>query len=193
MTTRRCEWEDGRGRCRQPGSGSPALCPRHFRLYHFPEGDAEPTMVEHLLNHPSVRRFGRTVDERLHGLMEHLADNFESQVARMLGGEPEQRPGYQGPDSGFHSEWPPRPEPREQPRSRRARPSEPPPRERPPARDSDDPRVILGFSPTEQLSADLIKKRRRALARLFHSDMGGNPESMRRLNQAADALLAQVV
>jgi hypothetical protein len=187
--TRRCEWEDGRGRCRQQGTGTPALCPRHFRLYHFPEGDAEPTLFESVLNHPSVRRFGRTVDERLQGLMNQLADGMEDRVAQMLGGAPHQRPGYQGPESGFHSEWPPRVEADEPPnghsRGHNGHTSGQ-------SSHQEDPRVVLGFSPTESLSASIIKKRRRELARLFHTDVGGNPESMRRLNQAADALLAQV-
>lgn len=53
----------------------------------------------------------------------------------------------------------------------------------------EDPRVVLGFSPDEQLSVELIKKRRKDFAKILHSDKGGNDASMARINAAVDELL----
>jgi len=51
----------------------------------------------------------------------------------------------------------------------------------------------LGFEPGEQLTAEKVQKRKQALARVFHPDMqGGSEAQMKRINQAADTLLAKL-
>jgi hypothetical protein len=53
-----------------------------------------------------------------------------------------------------------------------------------------NPRVVLGFPPDMTLTEELIKKRKRELARIYHPDGGqGNTEAMSRLNWASDLLL----
>lgn len=76
----------------------------------------------------------------------------------------------------------PRARPRPAPSPRR--PSPPPPR--------DDPRVVLGIPPSAPLTKELIKEKKRQLAKIYHPDAQGNPEAMRRVNKAADELLAML-
>lgn len=80
----------------------------------------------------------------------------------------------------------------------RARAGSPP---RPPPRAAPDPqvearrlaRITLGFDETEKLTAELVKDRKRALARVFHPDTGkGSVAHMQRINQAADLLLKEI-
>ena len=70
-------------------------------------------------------------------------------------------------------------------------PPPPPPRTPPPPpRAVEDPRVILGFEPGEQLTSARVKARKRELAKLFHPDKeGGSAHAMKRVNEAADELL----
>ena len=78
-------------------------------------------------------------------------------------------------------------------------PQQPPPRQppRPPPSSPPDQsaaaRIVLGFEPNETLTKDMIDKRKKALARVFHPDMqGGSEAHMKRINQAADVLLAKL-
>lgn len=50
-------------------------------------------------------------------------------------------------------------------------------------------RAVLHFAPDEPVTADAVRKRRKELARLCHSDLGGSDVAMRRVNQAAQILL----
>lgn len=65
----------------------------------------------------------------------------------------------------------------------------PPPRQAP----VEDPRIVMGFGPNEELTVDKVKARKKALAQILHSDKaGGSPEGMMRLNQAADRLIKEM-
>jgi hypothetical protein len=64
----------------------------------------------------------------------------------------------------------------------------PPPRPRRPT--GSDPRSVLGFSPGERLTTDMVKKRYRELARQHHPDVGGSTAKMQEINIAADELMA---
>ena len=83
-----------------------------------------------------------------------------------------------------YAECPPRPR-----NGDRRQPPPPPPRPTPLL---EDPRIILGFPPNLQLTETMIKKRRRELAAIYHSDHGGSEEAMKRLNSAVSQLLAQL-
>ena len=48
----------------------------------------------------------------------------------------------------------------------------------------------MGFGADTPLTVKLVKERRRKLAELYHPDHGGSDAAMRRINAAADALLA---
>lgn len=50
-------------------------------------------------------------------------------------------------------------------------------------------RRIMGFGPTEPLTADMIRKRKRTLAERYHPDRGGSTERMAAINDAADILM----
>jgi len=53
-----------------------------------------------------------------------------------------------------------------------------------------DPRRVLGFTPSERLTTDVLKRRHRELARKHHPDMGGSVTAMQAINIAVDALTA---
>lgn len=73
------------------------------------------------------------------------------------------------------------------------RPTNDPPRpQRPPRPTNEDPRNVLGFGPHVKLTVEVIKERRKELAKLFHPDHSGSPEAMRKVNAAADALLGKL-
>lgn len=68
-------------------------------------------------------------------------------------------------------------------------PQAPPPRSTP----VEDPRVVMGFGPSEPLTVEKVKARKKAMAQVLHSDKaGGSPEGMMRLNRAADQLLKEI-
>ena len=54
------------------------------------------------------------------------------------------------------------------------------------------PREVLGFSPAEKLTVEIVKKRQRDLVKIFHPDRGGNTAAMQRYNAAASELLKQL-
>jgi hypothetical protein len=87
------------------------------------------------------------------------------------------------------------PRPGEQQQRQQQQQRRPPPP--PPRAPAPDPlqraRELLGFEPTERLTVEKIQKRKQALARVFHPDMAGGSEAqMKRINAAADALLAKL-
>lgn len=105
-------------------------------------------------------------------------------AARELGGQP----GMPFPFPFPHGGNPPRAE-----RPRQAPPPPPPGPAAPDRRALAAARVTLGFQPADVLTADVIKKRRRTLARKYHPDAtGGSPEKMASVNAAADLLLEEI-
>lgn len=73
----------------------------------------------------------------------------------------------------------------------RAQAPPPPPPEDPRIEIERKARHILGFKPRDALTEDVIKDRRRKLAKKFHPDVaGGSVERMAAVNDAADVLLA---
>lgn len=64
----------------------------------------------------------------------------------------------------------------------------------PPAAPRPDPREVLGFEPSTPLTAELVRQRRKELAKIFHPDTGqaGSEAAMKRVNAAAEELLANL-
>ncbi len=159
--------------CTRRGYGDPPICDEHYE-----EMEEEEDVVQHtvdvVVNHPRVQ-----------GLFAYFAsgvDRIAETVDRVARGEGFRRPQPQAvPDDAEE----PQPQRREAPR----RPQPPPPRSAP---RQEDPRVVFGFPATLPLTREIIKKRHRELARILHSDTGGNDESMKRLNAARDLLFTQV-
>lgn len=56
----------------------------------------------------------------------------------------------------------------------------------------EDPRVVLGFKSTDKLTVEMVKNRRRELAKILHPDKGGSDEAMQRMNTAADKLMKEI-
>ena len=53
--------------------------------------------------------------------------------------------------------------------------------------------MVMGFEPTEPLTKAKISDRKQKLARVFHPDMpGGSEAQMKRINHAADLLMAKL-
>lgn len=53
--------------------------------------------------------------------------------------------------------------------------------------------MILGFEPAEILTIERVQDRKKALAKVFHPDLhGGSEAQMKRVNAAADVLLAKL-
>jgi hypothetical protein len=116
-----------------------------------------------------------------------MVEQIGQQKLQQLPQNPQHSPHYQGPGQGFSSTTDRgAPRGKRKQRTRRAKAPQAPPQTK------EDPRIVLGFPPNQALTQDQIKKRRRELARILHSDQGGNDESMKRLNSAADALLSQL-
>lgn len=93
-------------------------------------------------------------------------------------------PGHAPPGSA--SPW-------SQPHRAGPRPPPPPPPSSPPPDPTAQARIVLGFEPTERLTREMVSDRKKALARVFHPDMAGGSEAhMKRINQAADVLLAKL-
>lgn len=72
----------------------------------------------------------------------------------------------------------------------KAVPKRPPPP--PPPAPKESARQVLGFGPTEAVTAGQVKDRQRALAKILHPDKGGNTSAMQRINEAATALLKEI-
>jgi hypothetical protein len=118
-------------------------------------------------------------------LLQHQAvQDVFSQVKQAMRDPSKLSPHYQGPGQAYAAEAPPR-------QHHQYRPPPPPPRQ-PASQAPEDPRAILHFGPRDKLTADIVRKRQRQLARLAHPDQGGSDEAMRRINTAADVLISQL-
>lgn len=163
----RCVFGDGAYQCPKRGIGDPPLCREHYELLREAEYEDEQTVE------PDV--FQTLVDQFLgHPYIRSRIDL----VVDAIGDPARFHPGYQGPGQAYAAECPPRSE------------TAPPPRQ--PPLSMEDPRQIMHFSPNETLTADLVRKRQRQLARLAHPDTGGSEEAMRRINDAAGRLISQL-
>jgi hypothetical protein len=53
-------------------------------------------------------------------------------------------------------------------------------------------RIVLGFGPNEQITAQTLKARHRELVKKHHPDRGGNAKRMAEINNAVDAIEAVI-
>lgn len=141
-------------------------------------------MFDAIIEHPRVQSWISDVGRKFDDRVSQIFDQAE--------------PLYRGRSSGFQSEWPP---PKTPPAGRR-RGKKPPGAGRRPgnghgdqegSNGSEDPRLVMGFSPGQKLTEPLIKRRKRELAAIFHPDRkSGCTESMSRVNRAAEQLLGKL-
>jgi hypothetical protein len=71
------------------------------------------------------------------------------------------------------------------------RPAPPPPPD-PKIEERKRARKVIGFAPNETLTLEMIKDRRKTLARKHHPDRGGSLAKMQAINAAADVLESAV-
>ena len=169
---RRCAFLTPSGRpCPKTGTGNPPLCAHHQEELEAEVEDGDEYTAEDLfgdvLEHPGFR----SIFDRIAGSIDKVARGIDSmQDPRM----------WQNVGKAYQAKQEARSQGNEsQGRSRRP----PPPPETP------DPRSVLGFPPSVKITAEMVKDRRKELAKLFHPDKGGSHEAMQRVNAAAEKLL----
>lgn len=184
-----CVYTEGNRRCKRSGTGNPPLCHPHKIAFAETAKAAEPRkfgagiadLLERVVN-------GRKINRKV------LEDVAEDVAWWVNSGAAAQQP---SPDAGGHGGRsgpfrPPSGFPFP-PGWRPAAPKPPPvdPRIADKKRAKLRARIVLGFTPTEAITADLVKERRKALARAHHPDKkGGSTQKMQEINGAADILLA---
>jgi len=185
--TARCRFVDGQTRCRRVATVGNGLCRQHALLLELEleEGSVFDRIfgaVDRVLSQKGDE-IARTINQTISNwgfpnvppnVMIDEARRIAAQRAHAQRARAQARAGQQ----------PPRAQPRQAPR--RAPPPPPP-----------DPtikaREILGFEPTEPLTVDKVKDRKKALAAVYHPDRaGGSTRQMQRVNEAADLLLARL-
>lgn len=170
----RCAFQAGTPyQCPRSGIGNPPLCRRHYTLVQQLEEEEPEEKYESDLLGDAMRMIlgDPAVQDLLHRAKEALRQS--------------------GHNDPHYAEWPPRPPPSWNPAPRPTPPPPPPPRVPEPPK-AQDPRVVLGFAPDIKLTPQMVKKRHRELAALYHPDRGGSEEAMKLLNNAVERLLAQV-
>lgn len=169
--------ENGR-RCRRNGSGTPSVCKAHqiaFAKASAPpaRGDAIRGFFEDLVSggRPSKKKQRAAFND----LRDIVRDYTESQQARPAPPRP-----HRHASPAAHV-------PHEQEQQR------PPPRRESVAEANArflNAKKILGFAESEPITAEMVKDRRRQLAKKFHPDLHpGEADKLSAINAAADELL----
>jgi len=181
----KCSYRERSRRCPREGTGNPPLCPAHRIAFQEASRPKHPSEVvaRSLLNFLQGKPIN--ADATL-GALDELFGQGSQGIG--TGYHPDLRPGesegatHQRARQGHDpSTW----------WWRQAQPYPPPPDPRVDARRAEiDARQVLGFSPSEPLTPDLVKMTRRRMAKRYHSDhTGGSDDRMRAINAAADVLL----
>jgi len=132
-------------------------------------------LLEGLLSHPVLQN---VVDR----VVDRVQDSIDRGVDRIAGKMDQY--------AAFATMYAQRMSQQQQQQSSASGQSPPPPPPKP--EEKEDPRMVLCFGPDEQLTEEKIKARRRELAKIVHTDKGGDTEAMQRINVAADALLKEI-
>jgi hypothetical protein len=192
---RRCSYLQGNRQCASQGIGNPPLCRKHREQVEAEieedleddEEDMVEDFVEEVMDHPKVRGVfvsATSVIDRFSQLLDNVASG-----RRPDGTKWSQKPPVAARPVG---EAPPRKAPPRQERQ-----------QHPPSAADDiaemrrqlrEAFVIMGIDPSNALTPDIIKKRKQELSRVYHPDLNsnGSVEMMKRLNAAADLLLASL-
>lgn len=172
----RCAYVERGKRCPRAGTGNPPLCEPH-RLVLEAEAERPPRPGERFVGLLGrVFRGQKISDEQVFSGIEDFVGmfqqhpNFEELQAQAKERLREQARRFKQNGQRQQQHAPPRPR-------------------KPPG---PDPRVVLGFTPGQKLTADEIKRRHRELARKHHPDRGGSVAKMQEINAAVDQLLASM-
>lgn len=171
---------DGRRRCRRSGLGNPPLCNPHKIAFaetikasegrKFGGGIAD--LFDRVINGKKVNR--KVIENAFDDVAQWAAAGAAQQTGQGRAGPFRPAPGFPFPPN-----W-------------RPTPPRPPvdPRIAEQKRAKQRARIVLGFTPTEALSPEVIKERRKEMARAHHPDKaGGSTQKMQEVNAAADCLL----
>lgn len=164
---RRCAFKDGQRRCSRNGFGNPPLCRAHAIQLNLNGREVEIDEGSSIFSF--IEMADRALSKNKSSLVKEMGAIFGQYLSNQAAGRAARA---QVP---FEASPPP-----------------PPPPPRPQPVEKENPRDVLGFSPDEPLDPNKIKQRKRALAALFHPDKGGSQKAMQRVNDAADALLAEI-
>jgi hypothetical protein len=142
-----------------------------------------------LEDHSQAGDFLGIVDRFLTGRNDELTRNLTGFLGGLLGARVVQHPSFEQAKR-LAAEAVMRARAQQQ---QRPRPAAPPPRPAAPPDPALRAREILGFEPTEPLTAQKVQDRKRALAKVFHPDLqSGSTAQMARVLTAADLLLAKL-
>lgn len=194
MPSRRCSYYDGRGQCRRKGEGNPPLCADHGELLVTEtetEDEFDPIVdaaVMQLMQTPHARM----ILDSFGGILDSFGAILDRAPPPGSRGKPNKnweraRKAWKRYANARAAAPPPPPR---QPGNGHRPP--PPPPQPPPKAAKEDPRVIFGLAPGAKLTKEMVKKRYRELAAIYHPDHGGNTEAMQRINVARDDLLASL-
>ena len=182
----RCAFHEGKRRCQRTGFGEPPLCRPHALQIIGPEEEENPFqdfvggILEEADRWISRNRNSIVQNARVAAGNYISAKAAEAQRARAPQTTYAEAPKAAPPPS------PPKAAPRATPKPRTV------PREASPPSPGEDPRKILGFNANTPLTPEMIRRRRKKLAAVFHPDVeSGSSESMRRVNNAVDRLLEE--
>lgn len=188
----RCTFKEGGRRCPRNGDGNPPLCPPHriavLRAAQ-PKSPAE-VIADAAINFLQGKPINR--DATL-GAVEDLASQWSGMGADyrpdMFDGAGEDRT-HRRAQAGADSAAPWWVEQLKQHKAQagRQRP-QPAPQQDPKIAERIAARQTMGFQPSDQLTEEAIKDRKKLLARKHHPDRGGSVERMSAINAAADVLL----
>jgi hypothetical protein len=179
----RCMYVERGVRCRRSGTGDPPLCHPHRIVMQDAVrpppafGDGVKNLVDRFVTGRRVTR--KVWEDALGDLAAYAAQAAEAQAQAHSGtphgdGGFRPPPGFTPPPNWWRSAPPPPPPPDPQIEERRRA------------------RIVLGFSPREPLTLEIIQRRRRELARRHHPDRGGSVAKMQAVNAAADVLEAEL-
>lgn len=186
----RCTFKEGGRRCNRDGHGNPPLCAPHRIAVVQAAAPRSPTQViaDAMVNFLQGKPVNR---DATIGAVEDIANQWAGMGGDyrpdMFGGagEDQTHRRAQAGASGGTPRWADwhnggfRPDPR------RAAP----PRQDPKVAERLAARQTMGFQPADVLTEDVVKDRKKLLARKHHPDRGGSVERMSAINAAADVLL----
>lgn len=182
--TARCSYYEGRSRCTRNGTGNPPLCGAHRVVVEEEAQRQNKTPAQR-----AGAAVGNIIDDFLSGRPfdpNHVKTAVSDFAWGIGGGYGDYRPDVGEPPRGNF-----RPPGGFKPPPGWFREEAPPPQQGPDARQVQAARRELGFGPADVLTEELIKDRRRVLAKKYHPDRsGGSLARMQAVNSAADLLIA---
>jgi len=177
----RCVFKHGGRRCVRSGTGNPPLCHPHKVVF-----ADQARRAARASSNPGAA--SSILEDLLHGRMNitEAFDAFLGEIAASVQESVGQTPPRSGPfrpPAGYQSppNW-------QYHRQQQQAPVDPAVEQRARARAA----ALATLDLTEPITAELVNKRRRELARQHHPDRGGSVERMARINDAADILLQAV-